>query len=579
MNHDLKVFLCRNTTIEPVWPTIRKKAEAEGWNLIGEMSGYGDFEAQVLNPASSMARFKPGLVWVWLELSPLHEAFWYDFAGLGPEGARQAEEDIAARMEAFLTQLAERYPVPVVVQNFVRPSFPALGLADGAVEWGQVAAVERINRRLADLCRRLPTLHYVDFDRFCSRLGLAARIDSKHWYLSNLSLAASYFQPYAAEWIRVLKAIYGHRRKCLVLDLDNTLWGGVVGEDGLQGIRLGGGYPGNAFRDFQRAILNLTHQGILLAVCSKNNEADALAVLDGHPEMILRREHFAALRINWADKARNLTEIAEELGLGLDSFVFLDDRPEEREWVRSQLPEVLVPDFPAEPYLLPQFLQSLDAFETFRLSEEDRQRTELYHQRTERTATRVRAASLEDYLRSLGLKMQIQGLDAATTGRMAQLTQKTNQFNLLTRRLTEAELTEFRSRGGWVYGGRVSDRFGDSGIVIVAMISLDGPTARIENFLMSCRVIGLTVEQAFFAWLADGLAKRGVRRVVGEFHPTEKNALAADFYERMGFARVEGLPDGASLWELELPGGPLLPDWFEVRAMEEDGEERESGRA
>ncbi len=570
MASEMKVFFCRNATLEPLMPTLEKAAATEDWTLKTELSGYSDFEAQALNPASTMARFEPDLVWVWLEVNHLHEAFWYEFSSFSREDVEQIEATLAERVEGFLNQLGERYSVPVVVQNFAPPAYPALGLAENHSEHGQWAVIRRLNHRLKTLCAGRPSFYLFDFERFCSRAGLDGRINPKHWYLSNLALSASYFPAYAAEWVRTVKAIKGKRRKCLALDLDNTLWQGIIGEDGLTGIRLGGAYPGNAFQDFQKAILNLYYQGVLMAVCSKNNERDAWEVFDKHPEMVLKRDHLAAYRINWIDKVTNLRDLAAELNIGLDSFVFLDDNPKEREWVKSQLPEVLVPDFPAEPFQLPGFLLSLDAFDTFRFSEEDRKRTQYYAQQQKRTSVQKQAASLDDYLRSLDLTLEIDFQNAANRGRLAQLTQKTNQFNILTRRYTEGEMDAFLAQNGQIVCGRVKDRFGDNGIIILCMLKQENDTAEFENFLMSCRVIGLTVEQAFFAWIAGHLEKKGIRRVEGRFLPTAKNGLASDFYERMGFSLVEGTKGEESLWELRLPGGPSIPDWFTVKTPGEE---------
>jgi FkbH-like protein len=374
--------------------------------------------------------------------------------------------------------------------------------------------------------------------------------------------SAAVLRGLAREYLRYLRAARGLNRKCIVLDLDNTLWGGVIGEDGLGGIQLGAEAPGNAFVAFQSELEKLWRRGILLAIASKNNPDDARAALEQHPDMLLRPSHFAAQRINWSSKAANIRELARELNIGLDSLVFLDDNPVERAQVRAELPQVLVPELPTDPADYRTCLLELGVFDTLALTAEDRQRNQQYaDQRARREAES--ALSVDDYLADLDLVVEIELANPLNLARIAQLTNKTNQFNLTTRRYTEAEISDRLARGWRVFGARVRDRFGDNGLTGLIMLT---PDWTIDTLLLSCRVMGRGVETALLAMASDEALRAGVSRLRGWFHPTDKNAPARDVYRDHGFAIADHGPDESVLWELDLHAGvPSVPVWLTVR--------------
>jgi FkbH-like protein len=363
----------------------------------------------------------------------------------------------------------------------------------------------------------------------------------------------------------VLLPLSGRVAKALVVDLDNTLWGGVVGEDGLDGIQVGPEYPGAAYLALQRAIQALRHRGVLLAVASKNNPDEALDALDRHPGMLLRSGDFAALRINWNDKARSLREIAEELNIGVDSLAFLDDNPAEREQVRLELPEVTVVELPSDPMGYARALADCPVFERLSLTREDQQRGRLYEDQRQRADLQRASASLEDFLRSLEMEMSMGPVEPASVRRVAQLTQKTNQFNLTTRRYSEQEIDALASDpGARVYQVQVRDRFGDNGLVGVAITRRGADAWEIDTLLLSCRVIGRAVESAMLARLSDDARAAGATRLCGWFLPTAKNAPASDFYPSHGFSLLES-SDGATRWEAGLGADrPRCPEWIDL---------------
>jgi FkbH-like protein len=347
------------------------------------------------------------------------------------------------------------------------------------------------------------------------------------------------------------------------------MWGGVIGEDGMTGIKLGPEYPGAAYQNLQRAMLDLARRGILLAICSKNNPEDAMEALENHPGMLLRPKDFAAVRINWSHKAQNLREIASELNIGVDALAFLDDNPVEREQVRSALPEVTVIDLPEDPLFYAAAVRECPVFERLALSSEDQQRTTLYAAQRERSHAEQSFESKEDFFRYLEQEAEVVPVSPATLARVAQLTQKTNQFNLTTRRHTEQQIADVASRPGWqVLSIKLRDRFGDHGLVGVAITRDEAETCEIETFLLSCRVIGRTVETALLSHLAQSAAARGRQRLAGRFFPTKKNAPARDFYARHGFQLQEENGD-SSVWTLDLQHSTIAtPEWIRLKTTE-----------
>ena len=398
----------------------------------------------------------------------------------------------------------------------------------------------------------------LDWERACANVGYRAAVDDRLWHLARAPLSPSAMRETARVQAGFMRAIAGLARKCLVVDLDNTLWGGVVGEVGRDGVALGmGGYPGSAYWHFQLTIRQLLRRGVLLAINSKNNPDDALEVLQGHPAMVLRPSDFAAVRINWLDKPSNMVDIAKELNIGIDSMVFVDDEPTERAKMRQALPEVLTLEMPGDPVFFSRVLLDSGAFDRVSFTDEDQRRGLMYHEQQARGRLQGSTASLEDFLCSLDMEIAIRTLDAASFARAVDLIHKTNQFNLTSRRHSASVLRQFMEDDAYgVFTLRVSDRFGDNGTVGIAIVQLQETRAVIDTLLLSCRVIGRTVETAFLAYLADWARARGVEDLEGEFIATPKNAPAADCYRRHGFRRVSG-SDDHSQWRTKLVEGAV----------------------
>jgi FkbH-like protein len=391
-------------------------------------------------------------------------------------------------------------------------------------------------------------------DQFAAEGGLEAWYDAGIWYRSKHEVHPRAAQMYGEQLVRVVAAARGRSAKCLVLDLDNTLWGGVIGDDGLEGIVIGqGSGTGEAYADMQRYARGLTERGVVLAVCSKNDEKNALEAFEKHPEMVLKRSDIACFVANWTDKASNLRSIAKTLNIGIDSLVFADDNPVERALIRKELPEVRVPELPEDPALYVSTIAAAGYFEGLRVTAEDRARGELYQQNAERARMMESSTDMESYLQSLAMEMTATPFDTIGLARITQLINKTNQFNLLTERLTDAQVAERMGRADYVtLQVRLTDRFGDNGIIAILMARVSGDAADIDTWLMSCRVLGRKVEEACLNVLVEAVAAKGAQRLLGRFRPTEKNSMVRDLYPRLGFERTEQGSDGSATYALDL---------------------------
>ena len=565
----LKIAVLRSFTIEPLVPLVQARCFVAGLRTEWQVGGFNAFVQEILDDRSELYRFQPDVVFLAIRAADFSPALTRDAASLDP-AAREAEAGaIAARLQDLLAQLRSRTPAAVIVHNFEQPAFTASGVLDAQSPFGERDAIAAVNRALGAAVRMHPSMFLLDYSELVARSGRLSWKDDVKRLTMSLPLAAGSLNHLADEYMRYLRPLSGKVCKAIAVDFDNTLWGGVIGEDGIEGIALGAEYPGNAHLELQRALLDLHARGILLCACSKNNRAEAIAVLEQHPAMRLRPEHFAAMEINWDDKAQNLRRLAATLNIGLDAIAFLDDNPTEREWVREQLPEVQVMDVPGGIAGYAEMLRRSPLFERLTLSDEDRARTRQYAEQRERAAVAENAGSLEEFLSSLQMVAAIRDLDRQTLPRVSQLTLKTNQFNVTTRRYQEADLAAMlREPGIAVRSLQLEDRFGDNGIVGVVITRARHDAWEIDTLLLSCRVIGRTAETALLADVAARAKAAGARWLEGWYVPTAKNAPASDCYARHGFVPIEER-DGATLWRLDLGAASIeAPPWIAGRVME-----------
>ena len=395
------------------------------------------------------------------------------------------------------------------------------------------------NSYLYDLEKDTANVKVISINSFHEKYALKERIDWKYYFLSKMELNPSFISSFSSWLKNQIRSIELKRKKCLVLDLDNTLWGGILGEDGIDGIQIGNTYPGNAFLFFQQAILELKKRGIILAVCSKNNEEDVFDLWDNHSDILLKKEDFIVCKINWNDKSDNIFEISKELNIGLDSIVFIDDNPSEREFVKKALPDVIVPDFPIEPYFLPEFFNDIleNYFSAYNLTDEDYNKSIQYESNISRNNFFKKFTDKNKFISELGIILSIEEINDSNISRFAQMTQKTNQFNLTTKRYTDIEINSFRNNG-LVYGLRVKDKFGDNGITGLIMIKINKQEAIIDSFLLSCRILGKKIEVEFMKYVLLNLKKKGIVTLKAKYIKTKKNIQTENFYEKLNFQLV-----------------------------------------
>ena len=560
--HALRVAVLSTFTAQFLAPYLQVEGALRAFAIEPWFAPWGQLEEQALDDHSELHAQKWDAIVVLGRLEELDPVLAERSLAMSDSEKLDRVAALEARFEALIGGLRQRAKCPVFVANCPPAVHPPEGLAAASLPHSQAALIEMFNHALAALCRRLPDVFVFDLARLVNEHGQSDWFDPKLYFLARVPFGASAQISLAKALVRTLRAAIVQPAKVLVLDLDGTLWGGVLGEDGVGGIALGDEYPGNVFKAFQKYLRTLKDRGILLAISSKNNLEDVEEMFARHADLALLRADFAAARIDWREKSENLREIATELNVGLDALVFFDDSAFEREEVRRALPMVTVLDVPESPLGYIDAIEGSGAFDRLTLSVEDRRRTELYRGQAERSAAESAASSSAGFLQSLQLVATIGSVDADTLPRVAQLLSKTNQFNLTTRRHNAAEIQAMIDAGAVALWLRLADRFGDHGLVGVALAGLEDGVARIDTFLLSCRVIGRGAETALLAELARRTsASAGV--LVGEYLPTTKNAQVAEFYPRHGFAQA-----GEGRWQMALPSASLVaPDFIQVRPL------------
>jgi FkbH-like protein len=399
--------------------------------------------------------------------------------------------------------------------------------------------VQDLNNKLKNASLDDPSLYIHDFNSFITKYGENNVFDYRQFLSGDLKVALNYIPYLAEDLMGYVKPILSMNRKCIALDLDNTLWGGIVGEDGFDGIELGPKAPGIAFVEFQRHLLSLYQRGVILAINSRNNPDDAFKVITDHPYMVLREENFASIRINWNDKISNMKEIAEELNIGLDSIVYIDDDPVNRELMSKALPEVITADLPNDPSLYAYTLMHINDFNVLAITDEDKKRGQMYLQQRKRNELGKTSSNLEDYLSQLGIKIKIKMADQFTIPRIAQLILKTNQFNLTTRRYHEEDVKRFSQDKNMIVGcAQVEDKFGDTGITGAFIVRKEDTSEwTIDTFLLSCRILGRGAEDAIMGYILNEAKKGGVTKIKGQYIPTKKNKPCEEFLPNYGFTK------------------------------------------
>jgi FkbH-like protein len=559
-----RVAIAGTYTTSQLGPLLQLAALRRGVDVELYEVGFDLYTQEILDPASGLYAFAPD----YLLLAPHDGAIHFPPLADDPEETVDAE---VRRWVALWDAVRERTTARILQHNVaIRPE-SAWGHVSARVPGTRDELLRTFNTRLAAAAG--DDVLVVDCDRIAGAFGKTSWFDDRYYHLAKQAVALDALPELARHTAAVLAGAEGLSSKCVVLDLDNTLWGGVIAEDGLEGIALGGGSPkGEAYTAFQEHLRALRARGVLLAVVSKNNDADAREPFERHPDMRLSLDDIAVFVANWDDKASNIRRVAADLDIGLDSLVFVDDNPAEREVVRQLVPEVEVLTLPSDPARYVRALADSLLFELASVTREDLGRAAQYRARAQVASLEREAPSLEAFYRSLGMRARLVPFDDVDLPRIAQLVGKTNQFNLTTRRHGLGELQALADDPDAVtMSARLRDNFVDHGLIGVLVARREGDALDIDTWLMSCRVIGRTVEEAMLGRLCEQARERGVSRLRGTYLPTPKNAVVRDLYARLGFAQVSEDEGGATRWEYDIErqgvaGSAFIGPWSDVVA-------------
>ena len=542
-----KLGLVSNATVDFVKPFLEVSALRHGIALEIVAANFGQFAQEAMDPASLVNRARPDAVLLAVD----HRGLPFraeDSSRWPPFDHRPAWDQISGVCEAFQRNCG----ATCLVQTLPAPSNLLFGSLDVGVAGTLRASIAQFNALAASNVAAAGDV-LVDIDWLAQSVGLDKWYDDRYWFMARMPFAQKALPVYADYVARLVAAMRGKSRKCLILDLDNTLWGGVIGDDGVDGIVVSeGDARGEAFRAVQAAASDLRKRGVVLAVCSKNDEPMARSPFRSHPGMLLKEDDIAVFLANWDDKATNIERIADRLELGLDAMVLLDDNPVERALVREALPTVAVPELGDDPSIYARVLLAAGYFESVAFTAEDLARADQYKGNAERVQLQETSRNLDDFLRSLDMEIEFAGFDAIGRKRITQLINKTNQFNVTTRRYTEKQVSALEtSADHYTLQVRVRDRFGDNGTIGIVICDARPDAWEIDTWLMSCRVLNRRIEEAICNRIVADAKKAGARKLFGVFVPTERNGMARDLFERLGFDAV-GESHSGERWVLEL---------------------------
>jgi len=555
-----RLGLIGNGTLDLLAPVLVATAARYGLALECVQAGYGQMTQQALDPDSLINASRPNAVLLAIDYRALPLS-----VTPGDPATESADiEGALALLKSVRDGLQRNSGATIIVPTLAPPPEALFGSLDCVVP----GTLRRVIARLNDaIIASIDGSHelVLDVERLAQTVGLGTWHSPALWNMAKLPFDDSCLAIYADHVMRLLSAARGRSRKCLILDLDNTVWGGVIGDDGLEGIKIAqGDATGEAHLAVQRLALELRSRGIVLAVSSKNTDAIARTAFRDHPDMLLREEHFAVFQANWNDKAANIKAIAQELSLGLDAMVFLDDNPAERALVRQLLPQVAVPELPEDPAWYARTLSAAGYFESVAFSSEDRARAGMYEANAARSALKVQAGDLDTYLATLMMEIWFAPFDRVGRNRISQLINKSNQFNLTTRRYSEAEVAAAEEDPTvFTLQVRLSDRFGDNGMISV-IVCRPGAARdwHIDVWLMSCRVLGRKVELAVLGELVHCARAAGIEFLIGTYRPTEKNGIVENHYAQLGFSQLAAESDGTTVWSLPtttaIPAVPMI---------------------
>ena len=504
-DNKIRIAILSSFTLNGLAETIQVKCAEKKIQCLTYLGSYNQYNQDILNPQSDLYKFKPDLTFLFIDTRALLKELFHHPHSISAEERKILVTEKTNEISALATKFSDTIKSKLILANFSIPTFSPYGISENKTDFGFHRMLNEINNHISDNFSKSDSVYVYDFDKFVTKFGEKNVFDYKQFFFGDMKISLDYIQYLASEMMSYVIGYLGISKKCIVLDLDNTLWGGIVGEDGFNGIKLGPEPPGNAFLEFQKTLLSFHQRGIILAINSKNNYDDAIKVIREHPYMQLREDNFASLKINWNDKVSNLKEIASEINIGLDSIVFFDDDPVNREYVRVNLPQVETVELPKDPSEFTNILKHLNEFSVLKFTQEDQQRGKMYAEQRKRSDLEKLAPSLEEFLQQLEVKVSIKNANDFTIPRISQLTLKTNQFNLTTKRYQESDIKKFAQDSSYIVGcAQVEDKFGDNGITGVFIVDKKNPNEwYLDTFLLSCRVMGREVEKGILNYIIN----------------------------------------------------------------------------
>ncbi|MCV0410553.1 HAD family hydrolase [Nitrosopumilus sp.] len=557
---NIRIAILSSFTLNGIEETFKVKCTEKKINCETYLGSYNQYHQEILNPESNLYQFDPDIVFLILDTRSLLGDFWYSPYSIDvkqrKEFVQKKYEEIKNLIQVFTKKSKSKF----IISNFTIPARSNYGICETKSDFSLQKMIIKLNENLQDFISNLDSAYLFDMNGFVTRHGENNVFDPKQYLFGDIKISLDYIPHLTNDLIGYVVATLGLSKRCIVLDLDNTLWGGIIGEDGFDGIKLGSGPPGNAFVEFQKYLLGLHNRGILLAINSKNNPNDALEVIENHPDMVLRKEHFACMKINWNDKVSNMKEISEDLNFGLENFVFIDDDPIHREFMKSSLPQVLTVDLPKDPSKYTHVLEEMNEFNVLKITDEDKKRGLMYSQQKERKDLEKSSLNLQDFLKNMELKVTIKKADDFTIPRISQLILKTNQFNLTTKRYQLEDIQKFSQDENFLIGcAQVEDKFGDNGITGAFIVQKNGTKHWVlDTFLLSCRVMGREVEKSILGHIIKTAKEHGVEKIKADFIPTQKNKPIENFLPDCGFKK-----EGDS-WIISINETFQIPDFIKI---------------
>ena len=560
-NHKNKIRIAfvGSFTLNGFEETIQVQCNDEKINCITYNSPYNQFNQEILDENSNLYKFKPDIIFLLIDNRTILEKSFY-FSNINSENEKKKYTDEKFNeINNLIKTFTKKSHSKIIIANFVIPTYTPLGIYESKIEYGIKEIIFELNKKLKELSRNIDSCYVYDFNSFITKFGEKNILDYKKMNYGDIKINFDVIPYLIYEFLGYVKPILGLNKKCIVLDLDNTLWGNIIGEDGFEGIKLGPYPEGRSFVEFQKVIKSLSENGIILAINSKNNQEDAMKAINEHPHMILRENDFSCIKINWNDKISNMREIAKDLNIGLDSIVFFDDDPVNRELLRMSIPEINTVELPKDPSTYAQILRNLNDFNTLKITKDDTHRKIMYKQEQNRQKLESSTENLNEYLKKLDIKIKIKLDDKFSISRISQLILKTNQFNLTTKRYQEEQIKEFVKDETMIVGcSEIEDKFGENGITNVFIIKTKPNEWIIDTFLLSCRIMGRGIEEGIIGKILEIAKNKGIEKITATFIPTEKNKPAENFLKNYGFEKEK------ENWIFLLKNKIKIPDHLQV---------------